>query len=382
MVKKIAYLLVVCMIFGTVATMVSCNDADVNANETTAVVDGSDSDSVSESDSDGMSDESSSESDTQSSSEPEEIRSVDLYIIAGQSNGAGYTKIDEPKLLSLWSSYKTGSENVLYRGSAEYTNNVNTPQVSTGVNYVKYWTNAKAGQGRSTSHMGAEVGMAAKLSSTYYQDDKVCGIVKYAHGGTSLFNSTSGENAANGNWVSPSYASARSWSYSNSGLTGRLYRNLLKEVEDSVEKLEKRGYNDINIKGIFWMQGESDRGNPSEYETALKYFITDIRRDLGEIMGEDLSDLAFMIGEISRTSGSASAGTVTTNETFIAKQREIASEMANVYTIASGQYEINWLDGSGNNTNGQDAWHWTTEPMFRIGELIAQCILDNILKVK
>ena len=47
--------------------------------------------------------------------------------------------------------------------------------------------------------------------------------------------------------------------------------------------------------------------------------------------------------------------------------------MENVYVIASGQYEIN-------SATGQDAWHWTTEPMFRIGELVGQCILDNIIK--
>ena len=378
MIKKIAYLLVICMLFGVVGALASCNNDGKNGESASVSETSSSSESTSASNIDNGG---SNEDENKDENKDEKTKSIDLYIIAGQSNATGHTKYDETLLASLWSDYKVGSSNVLYRGRSEYTLNVNTENVSTGVNEVYMWTNAKAGQGKTTAQMGAEVGMAAKLSSTYYQDDKVCGIVKYAHGGTSIFNSTSGENAANGNWVPPSYAAAKGWSYSRSGLTGRLYRNLIEEVKVSIERLELKGYNDINIKGVFWMQGEADRGNPSEYEVALKYFINDLRKDLGELVGEDLSDLAFMIGEISRTSGSAGSGTVATNETFIAKQREIASEMENVYVIASGQYEINTWNGS-TSVNGQDAWHWTTEPMFRIGELVAECILENILKVK
>jgi len=314
----------------------------------------------------------------------ESTKSIDLYVIAGQSNATGYSRIDDSALASLWDHYTVGSQNVIYRGRAEYTNNVNTPEVSTGVNYVQYWTSAKAGQGKDTSHMGAEVGMAARLSSIYYQGDKFCGIIKYAHGGTSIFDNREGENAANGNWVSPSYARVNGWNYAEStpdakNLTGNLYRNLLEEVRDSVGALKKLGYNDINIKGVFWMQGESDKSDPAGYEIALKYFINDLRDDLGIIMGADLVRLAFMIGEISRTSGSAKESSVAVNEAFISKQREIAAKMDNVYIISSGQYEINRLE-NGEDVNVQDAWHWATEPMFRIGELVGQCILDNVLK--
>ena len=97
-------------------------------------------------------------------------------------------------------------------------------------------------------------------------------------------------------------------------------------------------------------------------------------------MEEDCSSLAIMVGEISKTSGSALASRVSTNEKFIAMQRKLAENINNVYVIASGQFEINWLDAIGNNKNGQDAWHWTTEDMFAIGELVGKCILDDILQ--
>ena len=382
MIKKIAYLLVICMLFGVVGALASCNNDGKNGESASVSETSSSSESTSASNIDNggsNEDNGSSKDENKDENKDEKTKSIDLYIIAGQSNATGHTKYDETLLASLWSDYKVGSSNVLYRGRSEYTLNVNTENVSTGVNEVYMWTNAKAGQGKTTAQMGAEVGMAATLSSTYYTGDKVCGIIKYAHGGTSIFNSKSGENAANGNWVSPSYASLINAEYE--GLTGNLYRNLLDEVRISITQLERKGYNDINIKGIFWMQGEADVGDPAGYEVALKYFINDIRNDLGEIMDEDLSDLPFMIGEISRTFGSADDSAIKRNEAFISMQRRVTEELDNVYIINSGKYEVTWLE-NGVSVNGQDPYHWTTEPMFRIGELVAECILENILKVK
>ena len=302
-------------------------------------------------------------------------KSIDLYIIAGQFNAAGYTTIDHELLASLWSDYKVGSPNVLYRGVAEFTLNSGTSNVQSAANNVSQWTNAKAGQGRSTAHMGAEVGMAARLSQTYYTGNKIAGIIKYAHGGTSLLNKTTGENAANGNWVSPSYAKQMNLSYS--GLTGNLYRCLLTTVSQSVDQLKSHGYKDIHIKGIFWMQGEADISDPTGYKDALKLFVADIRNDLAEITEDNPDDIAFMIGEISKTYDSALNSYY--NGVFITMQRQVAKEMTNVYAIASSQYKINRLDSTGVDKYGQDPWHWTTEPMFRIGELVAQCILDNVI---
>lgn len=319
------------------------------------------------------------------SDEDKEIQSIDIYLIAGQSNAAGYTLYARNTLANLWSRCQVGSPNVLYIGSADSTANVNTANVSTIKNEVKHWTTAHAGQGKGESYIGTEVGMAKILAEKYYKydaatnEDKVAGIIKFAHGGTSLFNNTSGENAADGNWVPPSYAQQKGWTYS--GLTGGLYRKLLAQVESGIEKLADLGYNDIHIKGLFWMQGEADRGNPAEYEIALNYFIDDIRRDLGEIVNEDLSDMAIMIGEISETAGSAEAATVATNRTFIEMQRRVAAARDNVYVIASGKYHVNWLE-NGVNKNAQDAWHWSTSDIFHIGVEVGECILDHVLGVK
>ena len=110
--------------------------------------------------------------------------------------------------------------------------------------------------------------------------------------------------------------------------------------------------------------------------TGILQFAFDL---LSKITGKDQSDFAIMIGEISKTSGSADTMQVMNNNNFIFVQRKLAAELQNTYVIASGQFEINTIE-NGVNVNGQDAWHWTTEHMFSIGELVGECIVNEILK--
>ena len=372
--KKIAYLLAFSLMLGFSASLVSCDDKKID--------EGAKNDPATDAETDAN-----TNNETEAVTEAEVVdqgKSIDLYIIAGQSNGAGYTRIKRADLNSLWSGHAKGDPHVLYTGRAEYTNNVNTPQVSTGVNAFGNWMNAASGQGMSSAHMGPEVGMAKVFLDKYYNEEtgKTAGIIKFAHGGTSLLGQTGGENAANGNWVSPIYAAIKGYDYSDDSLHGGLYRDLLEQVRKSVKKLEELEYTDINIKGVFWMQGESDVSNQDEYKIAFKYFVSDLRRDLGAIVGEDLTDLAVIVGEISRTSGSANPSWVAVNEAFIAMQRKLAEDIDHVYTIPSGQYEITTLVNGVDVLDSfqNDAWHWNTEQMFNIGALVADCIIENVLE--
>ncbi len=295
-------------------------------------------------------------------------KAIDIYIIAGQSNAAGCTNVSESdakKIEALWEYAATGVESVIYMGSPT--------SVEVG-NKCKDWTFAKIGLGVSEKHMGPEVGMAEVLNNDYYgrKENLTAGIIKYAHGGTALLD----QNTAGGNWVSPSYA--ESLNKEHTGSRGILYRDLLKEVEIGIFALKEDGYTDINIKGLFWMQGETDRYYPEEYEKALKFFISDIRRDLGSLVNEDLSKLPFIIGEISRTTESASPEIMNVNNTFINMQRKIAAETENVYIVASSKYDVNkWENGI--SFVVQDGWHWCAEDIFYIGEEVGDCIINNIL---
>ena len=287
-------------------------------------------------------------------------KTIDIYLIAGQSNASGYTLFDKDSLLSKNDRYIYGSNSVLYAGRAQYTVNGST----TGVNEFDFGL-AMAGPGFNWDRMGAEVSMANVLADYYSGTDTDAAIIKFAHGGTALLNSHGGENACDGNWVPPSYAAAKGYAYE--GLTGGLYRKLLLQVEQRIDELKAMGYTEINIKGIFWMQGESDKYSANEYKTAFTYFVSDIRRDLGEIVGVDLSNLAIIVGEISRTSGDA-MGSVSANKAFIRMQHKLPESIDGVYVVASGDLDINERRGSVSVSVGTDAWHWSEKDMLLIGK--------------
>ena len=307
---------------------------------------------------------------------PVEEKEIDIYFIAGQSNASGYSVFNFNTAVEDNPNFGYGFSNIWYAGDAESTGSDNAV-----AHRDLCWQLARIGQGASANKFGPEAGMAEALSSYYNSDSgKVAGFIKYAHGGTALLDNISGENASNGNWVSPSYEATIS-PQSPGNLTGGLYRDFLAQVQKNVAQLRMLGYTTINFKGLFWMQGESDKGNPTEYEKAFKYFVEDVRDDLGEIAETDLSALPVFVGEISRTSSSADISTVDTNIAFIAMQQGLPDVIDNVYVIASGDYDINQLVGGSNVAVGTDTWHWNQEDMIAIGNLVGESILENVLGV-
>ena len=183
--------------------------------------------------------EESAESKDNTETEPpveEDVKSIDIYIVAGQSNAAGCTVIDCPKLEELWSDCRVGHEHVIYSGVPDY--NWHGKEIN--------WQPAKAGQGVSENHMGPEVGMAKLLHEEYYNEStgKVAGIIKFAHGGTSLMN-LGGASADYGNWLT-NHKDA-----DDSELNGKLYRGLLTHFEKSVNALKEQGYEKITVKGVY-----------------------------------------------------------------------------------------------------------------------------------
>jgi hypothetical protein len=273
---------------------------------------------------------------------------------------------------ALDDNYVYGYQNIMYAGDAE--------RGGTTVHNEQPWTLVRVGQGAGPNRnfFGPEIGMAQVLSSYYnYQSGKEAGFIKLSHGGTALLDSIGGENAGSGNWVSPSYEATIN-AQSPGNLTGGLYRRLLAQVQKNVNELKALGYETINIKGMYWMQGESDKGNPTEYLKAFKYFASDLRADLTKLLGQDCSKMPILIGEISRTSGSAASGTVNTNNAFIAMQNTLATEVNDVYVVASGQFDIAAkVNGA---VVGTDAWHWNQADMLSIGEMVGDCIVNKILK--
>ena len=197
-------------------------------------------------------------------------KTIDIYLIAGQSNAVGTSKIvnentwiednfvTELKERDL--RVTEGFKNVLYAGDA---------QSGSGVTYhnKREWAPLTIGAGKTSNHMGAEIGMALSLSP-YYTETNAMGIIKLAHGGTNLLDVLQGENFPEGNWAPPSYLETVEHAGEKSG---GLYHELVDFVVEQYQKVKDLGY-EPKIKGMFWMQGEADVWLNGDYDESVNKY--------------------------------------------------------------------------------------------------------------
>ena len=284
------------------------------------------------------------------------IRYFDIYIIAGQSNAAGYS--------SKGGSLGGVFENISYAGEINVPRNGGTPaQSCLAYPFVEEVTE---GLGRASGYIGPEYGMAEVLNE-HYSASRRAMIVKTAAGGTSLNNYSSGENNEWGNWYPRSKWGDKTVDAENSPM-GVLYQSLVDNVAAVCEQLEEHGYTP-RIQGMAWMQGEADLANPAGYKRLIKAFIEDIRTDLKEITGdESLETMPFVIGEIATSFSQANHPQV---PSFITMQREVAAEMENVFTVETDDLVIVNADGT---INGTDQYHFNKNDCRTLGNRFGETL--------
>ena len=199
---------------------------------------------------------------------------MDIYLIAGQSNAVGFSSVRSMKAIKeqMPELAAGGFAHVHYAGSSRYGG---IPVASN----EKAWGKANTGCGATGRYIGPELGMAQSLSQYYNAETgRHAGIIKFAHGGSSLLDISSGENAT-GNWVSPSYAAYLNTSYAADDITGGYYRLFLAQVKKNIQQIkEYSGHTKINLVGLYWMQGETDIYDRKKYEISFSYFAQDSHR--------------------------------------------------------------------------------------------------------
>lgn len=298
-----------------------------------------------------------------------ENKDIDVYLVAGQSNASGCTNVNLDVAAAQNPNYLYGFNNVWYAGNA-------------GANWQHDMSLglARVGLGEKATRMGPEAGMAETLA-TYYntQSGKEAVIIKYAVGGTNLQDYVGDYNASDGNWCPPSYFKTNKKVDQN--LSGGLYTKFFQEFDQQWAVLKSMGYNPI-VKGLYWMQGEADKGSPAKYLEIFKLFVADMRADLTAHSGQDCSAMPVFIGEISRTSGDASPSTVTTNTNFIAMQKTIPQYIPETYVIGIGDIDINVWQDNKSVIVGSDNWHWKWQDALKIGNMVGESILKNVLGQK
>ena len=353
--KILICLLVFCMVLGAFASCASEKDTDTLEN---------------------TSDPAAEKESVESTSPVKQSKTIDIYLIAGQSNAAGSTYIsDRSSAYAFASELEKGFSNILFSGQASDSDRY-------------YWrkTTLGLGRGKDGSYMGPEAGMAKALSAYYNPETgNTAGFIKVAYGGTSLLNVTDGQNALyKGNWVPPSYASDKGLYYGDSAITGGLYRNLLAIFKQQLQMLSYNGFESFNIKGLYWMQGENDRDNPQEYKKAFQFLVQDLRRDLSNIVremtdGDDrgASEMPIFVGTISKTFDSATQYSVETNSNFINMQKLLPNlpNVGDIIIVDNSDYAINKMEGPNSVAIGSDQYHWNQSDHLAIGDNVGKAIL-------
>lgn len=179
-------------------------------------------------------------------------RTVDVYLLAGQSNMVGYGQ-----RTSLPPSLRVAQDDVRIYWSGAPT-----------------WRGLQASSDLGASWFGPEVTFGRAIADG--TPDRPVHLVKHAVGGTALHDywypgETTGDDAA-----------------------GAGYKAWWRTVENAVAALEEEGHEPV-FRGMIWMQGESDAidaATAGQYEANLRHLIARVRQDTG------VADLPFVAGQI------------------------------------------------------------------------------------
>ena len=302
-------------------------------------------------------------------------KEIDMVILAGQSNAAGYSAILENKTETF--------QNTVYAGETDRVLIGN--EFKKGTDFLsssdKYVQGIRGGLGYTSSHIGPEYGIAKKLSSNYNENKKLM-VLKTAAGGTTLADVSSNLSGVYGNWYPRSlwedgYTPNIEASSPKNDATGLLYHLLVENFRLVYEDLIDDGYK-VNILGVCWSQGESDADLGGEavynYPRLLETFITDLRFDIADITGESLyeDELPFVIGKIAPTYYGYNRSI---NFQMATKQDEVASSMDYVYAFSTDDLIVIQQNGK-RNEGCLDDWHFNFADMTTFGERFAQALIE------
>ncbi len=337
---------------------------------------------------------------------------IDVWLVAGQSNAVGCGDID-------------GDLNAELDADPEVMSHFTDPRFTNGFDNVLIWNRDTAkdfvpvqiGQGKDSSCVGPEVGIASALA------DKggMHAIIKISFGDTNLYPNTywkerdDGKTPTNykyGTWTPPSYV--EKYLTQNSGYTydtyaensdrydanatiteanrfegnkiiGNLYSVFISSVTTAVNNLRDQGYNPI-LRGMWWMQGEADAAfdfaygqtnttaeNSSAiakdlYKKLLTCLIEDVRHDLTGIFGYDCSEMPFVLGKLVRKPGT---GTLRSMAGVTQAQEEVAQDTSIGFCTM-----ITPSDYSG--FAQLDGWHYSAPTQKWIGEQVVKMINSNV----
>ncbi|MGN1052245.1 MAG: sialate O-acetylesterase [Candidatus Scatosoma sp.] len=294
---------------------------------------------------------------------------IDMYLIAGQSNAAGYSS-------KGWTDLKQTFDNVWYGGETDKAFRTG----SYGASYLTFNSfvrGVRTGLGAKPGFVGPEYGIAEAINSYYENrsDGRKAFIFKSAAGGTGLHDNHSGLSGTYGNWYPRSlwtkgYEPEIDNPNENSLPTGVLYASFIKNFATVYNELKNNGYAP-EIKGMAWMQGEDDLWRSSTYGQVLETFISDMREDLAKITGDEkVYVMPFVIGKIATSFNQWAYSPV---PAFNIVQQNVADKVPGAATVETSDLIIVNEDGS---INGTDLYHFNCADMEILGNRFGEKLLE------
>lgn len=313
-----------------------------------------------------------------------EEKTVDVYIVAGQSNASGYSQLYQqvkgqddasytyPKYLQEQDDRNaTGYSDVLYYGKGADT----AAGDDTFYQSLKV-ENVKAGLGANSGFIGPELGMANVLSERYSEEEPAA-ILKFAVGGTYLGDRIGSQPQTQnfGSWASPSLLAE--WGEQELPMhenSGKLFSHLILAVENGFKSLRAKGFTP-RVRGYIWMQGEADSEQDqwaNAYGHNLPLLIEDMREAVADAVADpDAESRPFVIGKIAPDF--ANRNNDARLQAVRAAQDACARDLKNVYTVETDDLHI----GGG---NGSDDWHFNAGDMYELGKRFAKTALEHLAK--
>lgn len=271
------------------------------------------------------------------------MKEANVIILCGQSNAEGNTwnRMLMEKNQALFDKYfeaHSSKTKIKFRCNA---------MDNAHLNESKTFSSIRLGMGYDFERFGPEIGMNEIFETKNFERDLF--IIKYASGGTTLQR----------DWLSPS-------SVTETMPVGVLYSGMVEYIHQCLKELEDQNYYPF-IKGICWMQGESDGGYyANQYKNNELNFINDLREEFNYYMEEGDNKIKFISGGISPYWANYS---IINN----GKKENALLDAQNNYYIDTIQNNLSYDKEP---TNSIDYCHYDSLAMVELGKLFANAMLS------
>lgn len=216
-----------------------------------------------------------------------------------------------------------------------------------GKNKSNGFTKVYLGQGFNASRYGPEIGIAETLEKANLKREVI--LIKFCLGGTNIYSD---------------------WRSDRSGSGSKLYYDFLEFGDNAITELEEMGL-EVNVRGLCWMQGESDATQDrmtEKYEVYEKNLFADIYQYFEDKVENEFHIIDAYISDYSTWKNYEAINQAKENNATNNPNHHI------VDTLGAG------LKYDSEPTGGVDYFHYDSLSMIQLGQMFGEQIIEYALK--